>query len=57
MIIFQMFIDKLHFIYVGNVRPFKTKITNNLNTVNEFIVLNLTVQLCLFTDFCGIPSA
>lgn len=53
----QLYTDTFILIYVGNVRPFKTRILNKLNLANETIILNLTTLMVLFTDFCTLRNA
>jgi hypothetical protein len=53
----QLYLDTLILVYVGNQRPFKSRMLNNLNLINEAIILNLTTLMMLFTDFCTVRSA
>ena len=39
-------------IYVGNCRPFILLAQNKTEFVNESLILMITVNLCVFTDFC-----
>lgn len=51
-----MYIGQWILVYVGVIRPFKLRSSNNQSIINEFVVLILTTIMVIFTDFCGIPE-
>lgn len=51
-IIFQLFVNLGTTIYVGNVRPFRRGVKNKEEILNEYLILELTCLLVIFTDYC-----
>ena len=45
----------LFFLIYSSVKPFRDSKANRINLFNEYLTLNLTVALVLFSDFCHDP--
>ena len=43
-------------IYVGRVRPFRTKRSNKEDLCNEFFLCILSILLCLFSGYVDMPE-
>lgn len=56
-ILVLMYLSLFVFVYVGVVRPFKLRFTNNQNLLNEYVIVTLTTYSVIFTDFCRVPNA
>ena len=55
-IILTVFQNQMMMMLVGSFQPFRQKLINQREMFNEFMILTMTLNLMLFTDFANSPS-